>query len=135
MTFSTTEIINTTKKQEPISVNQNLSLFYTANEKNIFAVEMQHLYQEEDPFYNANLKSKPFDLVGYNSGQQRNDITQNRFVKTSKIDAKVDYYYMVTPKSNFNITLGDTYSYQNFNSSMYQILDNNSINALDNASQ
>ena len=129
---STTEIINTTKEQQPLSVNQNLSLFYTASEKNIFAVEMQHLYQEEDPFYNANLKSKPFDLVGYNSGQQRNDITQNRFVRTSKIDAKADYYYMVTAKSNFNITLGDTYSYQNFNSSMYQILDNKNINALDN---
>lgn len=129
---STTETINTTKKQEPISVNQNLSLFYTLNEKNIFAVEMQHLYQEEDPFYNANLKSQPFNLVGYIPGQLRNDISQNRFVKTSKIDAKADYYYMITAKSNFNITLGDTYSYQNFNSSMYQILDDNSINALDN---
>jgi hypothetical protein len=130
--ISTTEVINTTKEQQPLSVNQNLSLFYTLNEKNIFAVEMQHLYQEEDPFYNANLKSQPFNLVGYVPGQLRNDISQNRFVKTSKIDAKADYYYMITAKSNFNITLGDTYSYQNFNSSMYQILDNNSINALDN---
>ncbi|MBC7846621.1 MAG: carboxypeptidase-like regulatory domain-containing protein [Flavobacterium sp.] len=129
---STTEIINTTKEQKPLSVNQNLSLFYTLNEKNIFAVEMQHLYQEEDPFYNANLKSQPFNLVGYTPGQNRNDITQNRFVKTSKIDAKADYYYMLTPKSNINITLGETYSYQNFNSSMYQILDNQAINELDN---
>ena len=128
---STTEIINTTKEQEPISVNQNLSLFYTLNEKNIFAVEMQHLFQEEDPFYNANLKSQPFNLVGYTPGQNRNDITQNRFVKTSKLDAKVDYFYMLTPKSNINITLGNTYSYQNFNSSMYQNLDNNDINELD----
>ena len=128
---STTEIINTTKEQEPISVNQNLSLFYTLNEKNIFAVEMQHLFQEEDPFYNANLNSQPFNLVGYTPGQNRNDITQNRFVKTSKLDAKVDYYYMLTPKSNINITLGNTYSYQNFNSSMYQTLDNNDINELD----
>ncbi|WP_281298110.1 carboxypeptidase-like regulatory domain-containing protein [Flavobacterium limnophilum] len=128
---STTEIINTTKEQEPISVNQNLSLFYTLNEKNIFAVEMQHLYQEEDPFYNANLNSQPFDLVGYVAGQNRNDISQNRFVKTNKIDAKVDYYYMLTPKSNVNITLGNTYSYQNFNSNMYQILDNQSINELE----
>ena len=128
---STTEIINTTKEQEPISVNQNLSLFYTLNEKNIFAVEMQHLFQEEDPFYNANLKSQPFNLVGYVPGQNRNDITQNRFVKTSKLDAKVDYFYMLTPKSNINITLGNTYSYQNFNSSMYQTLDNNDINELD----
>ena len=128
---STTEIINTTKEQEPISVNQNLSLFYTLNEKNIFAVEMQHLFQEEDPFYNANLNSQPFNLVGYTPGQNRNDITQNRFVKTSKLDAKVDYFYMLTPKSNINITLGNTYSYQNFNSSMYQTLDNNDINELD----
>jgi len=129
---STTEIINTSKNQEPISVNQNLSLFYTLNEKNIFAVEMQHLYQEEDPFYNANLKTQPFNLLGYTSGQDRNDITQNRFVKTSKIDAKVDYFYMLTPKSNINVTLGNTYSYQNFNSSMYQILDNDDVNELDN---
>ena len=130
---STTEIINTTKDQEPISVNQNLSLFYTLNEKNIFAVEMQHLYQEEDPFYNANLKSQPFNLAGYISGQNRNDITQNRFVKTNKIDAKIDYYYMLTPKSNINITIGNTYSYQSFNSSMYQILDNQDVNELDAA--
>jgi hypothetical protein len=130
--IAATEIINTSKNQEPISVNQNLSLFYTLNEKNIFAVEMQHLYQEEDPFYNANLKSQPFNLLGYTSGQDRNDITQNRFVKTSKLDAKVDYFYMLTPKSNINVTLGNTYSYQNFNSNMYQILDNNDINELDN---
>ena len=129
---STTEIINTSKNQEPISANQNLSLFYTFNEKNIFAVEMQHLYQEEDPFYNANLKSQPFNLLGYTSGQDRNDISQNRFVKTSKLDAKVDYFYMLTPKSNINITLGNTYSYQNFNSNMYQILDNDDVNELDN---
>jgi hypothetical protein len=131
-TISTTEIINTAKEQEPISVNQNLSLFYTLNEKNIFAVEMQHLYQDEDPFYNANLKSQPFNLAGYISGQDRNDISQNRFVTTSKLDAKVDYFYMLTPKSNINITLGNTYSYQNFDSSIYQILDNQTVNILDN---
>jgi hypothetical protein len=130
--ISATEIINTSKKQSPISVNQNLSLFYTLNEKNIFAVEMQHLYQEEDPFYNANLKSQPFNLAGYIQGQNRNDITQNRFVTTSKLDAKVDYFYMLTPKSNINITLGNTYSYQNFNSNIYQILDNQDVNDLNN---
>lgn len=130
---STIESINTIKKQKPVSVNQNLSLFYTLNSKNIFAFETQYLYQEEDPFYNANLKSKPFDLVGYNSGQIRNNINQNRFVKTNKIDSKLDYYYMLTAKSNINITLGNTYSNQNFDSSIYQILDNQQVNELNNA--
>jgi len=128
--ISTSEIINTTKNQDPVSVNQNLSLFYTLSEKNIFAVEMQHLYQEEDPFYNANLKSQPFKLVGYVPGQNRNDISQNRFVKTNKLDAKIDYFYMLTAKSNINLTLGNTFSDQNFNSNMYQILDDKSVNEL-----
>lgn len=129
---SQTENINTLKKQDPISVNQNLSLYYIQSDKNIFAFEMQHLYQEENPFYNANLRSQPFSLSGYTSGQNRNDINQNRFVKTNKLDAKLDYYYMLTPKSNINITLGNTYSNQNFNSSIFQVLDNETVNNLDN---
>lgn len=130
---SATENINTSKKQDPISVNQNLSFYYTQSDKNIFAFEMQHLYQEENPFYNANLKLQPFNLADYISGQNRNDINQNRFVKTNKIDAKLDYYYMVTNKSNINVTLGNTYSHQNFNSSIYQILDNEAVNNLNDA--
>ena len=130
---SATENINTSKKQDPISVNQNLSLYYTQSDKNIFAFEMQHLYQEENPFYNANLKSQPFNLADYISGQNRNNINQNRFVKTNKIDAKLDYYYMLTNKSNINVTLGNTYSHQNFNSSIYQILDNEAVNNLNDA--
>lgn len=125
------ESINTLKKQNPISVNQNLSLYYTQSDKNIFAFEMQHLYQEEDPFYNANLQSQPFSLTGYISGQNRNDINQTRFVKTNKLDAKLDYYYMLTPKSNINITLGNTVSNQNFNSAIFQILDNETVNNLE----
>nr|WP_315131528.1 carboxypeptidase regulatory-like domain-containing protein [uncultured Flavobacterium sp.] len=125
------ESINTLKKQNPISVNQNLSLYYTQSDKNIFAFEMQHLYQEEDPFYNANLQSQPFSLTGYISGQNRNDINQTRFVKTNKLDAKLDYYYMLTPKSNINITLGNTVSNQNFNSALFQILDYETVNNLE----
>lgn len=127
----TSENIYTNKNQSPTSFNQNLSLFYTPTDKHIFAYEMQHLYQDEDPFYNANLQSQPFDLSGYVVGQNRNNYNQNRFVKTQKIDAKLDYYYMLTPKSNLNITLGNTNSHQSFNSSIFQILDNGTINDLE----
>jgi len=127
---STLETILTNKKQDPTSINQNLSLYYTQSDKNIFAFEMEHLYQDENPFYNANLKTQPFVLSGYTSGQQRNDLNQDRFVKTNKLDAKLDYYYMVTPKSNINVTLGNTYSYQDFNSHIFQMLDNGDRNDL-----
>jgi len=128
---SDTENIFTNKNQSPTSFNQNLSFFYTPNDKHIFALEMQHLYQDEDPFYNANLESEPFTLAGYVSGQDRNNYNQDRFVKTNKIDAKLDYYYMVTPKTNINITLGNTNSHQNFNSNIFQILDDGSRNNLE----
>ncbi|MEO6174228.1 MAG: carboxypeptidase-like regulatory domain-containing protein [Flavobacterium circumlabens] len=132
-TIAATETILTRKKQDPTSVNQNLNLYYTQSDKNIFAFEMQHLYQEENPFYNANLQSRPFVLPGYDPNQARNDLNQDRFVKTNKIDAKLDYYYMVTPKSNVNVTLGNTYSYQDFNSHIFQMLDNGAKNDLNNA--
>ncbi|MFH7016661.1 carboxypeptidase-like regulatory domain-containing protein [Flavobacterium sp. FlaQc-47] len=128
--MSVLETILTNKKQDPTSINQNLSLYYTQSDKNIFAFEMQHLYQDENPFYNANLRTQPFSLAGYTSGQERNDLNQDRFVKTNKLDAKLDYYYMVTPKSNINITLGNTYSYQDFNSHIFQMLDNGDKNDL-----
>jgi len=132
------ENIGTNKDQSPVSVNQNLGMYYTMNEKNVFAFEAQHLYQEEDPFYNANLQLQPFSLAGYISGQNRNNINQERFVKTNKLDSKLDYYYMVTPKSNINVTLGNTYSFQSFNSGIYQILDNgntNDLNAAENTNK
>ena len=127
---SNDENIFTKKKQSPSSFNQNLGLYYTLNDKNVFAFEAQHLYQDEDPFYNANLETQPFNLTDYISGQNRNNLNQNRFVKTNKIDTKFDYYYMLTPKSNINVTLGNTYSHQNFNTHIFQILDNGTQNDL-----
>jgi hypothetical protein len=129
-TFS--ESISNFKKQDPTSVNQNASLYFTPNDNHVFALEIQHLYQDENPFYNANLQTQPFNLLGYVSGQDRNDLNQNRFVKTNKFDGKLDYYYMITPKTNINFTLGNTNSFQNFNSSIFQILDDDSINNLAN---
>lgn len=122
--------VYTNKKQNPFSINQNLNYYYTLNDKHVFAFELQHLYQEEDPLYNANLDNQPFQLSGYNTSQTRDDINQKRFVTTNKLDTKFDYYYMVTPKSNINLTLGNTYSYQNFDSSIFQILDNGTQNNL-----
>ncbi len=130
--------IYTGMKQKPLSFNQNLNLYYTLDDKNIFALEAQHLYQDEDPLYNANLANNPFPSIpggdpGLSLGLQpaaRFDLSQERFIKTNKADAKLDYYYMVTPKSNINFTLGNTYSFQNFNSALFQTLDDGTQNDL-----
>lgn len=130
--------IYTNKEQNPFSVNQNANLYYTLNDKNVFAFEAQHLYQDEDPLYNVNLANNPFpDAPGADPSLSlgllpaaRYDISQERFVKTNKLDAKLDYYYSLTPKSNINITLGNTYSFQNFDSSIFQLLDGGAVNTM-----
>lgn len=124
------EDILTSKKQDPININQNLSFYYTPSDKHIFAFESQYLYQNEDPLYNANLEFQPFNFIGYNPNQNRNDITQSRFIKTNKVDSRLDYYYVLTPKVNLNFTLANSNVYQSLNSSIFQRLDDETINNL-----
>ena len=122
---SITDQIAEVKKQKPLSVNQNLNIYYTLNEKNIFAVEAQHLYQDEDPFYEAVRSEFAFvDIFPVDESQNVYNINQAKNIVTNKVDAKVDYYRVLGNKSNINLTLGTTQSNQNFNSSIYQILDN-----------
>lgn len=122
---SITDEIAEVKKQKPLSVNQNLNIYYTLNEKNVFAVEAQHLYQDEDPFYEAVRSEFAFvDIFPVDENQNIYNINQAKNIVTNKVDAKVDYYRVLGNKSNINLTLGTTQSNQNFNSSIYQILDN-----------
>ena len=122
----------------PFKINQNLSYFYTASEKSIFALEVQHLLQDEDPFYNASLENDPtnndaldadgFDDAAEGLGLDRSNLfynlEQDRRVKSNQLDAKLDYYYILNAKSNLNFVFGTILSKQNFDSRFFQILDN-----------
>lgn len=123
----------TTQNNEisPFSINQNFNYYYTLNEKNIFALEAQHLLKDEDPFYNAVLvntsdNDDAFDntaiSLGLNTSLPSYSLGQNRRIKSNQLDAKLDYYYIINGKSNLNITLGTIISRQDFNSNIFQFL-------------
>ena len=131
--------ITETQRATPFTINQDLSYFYTANEKNIFALEVQHVLQDEDPFYVASLENDPFNndeadndgfdnaaetLLGLDRTNQFYTLEQDRRVKTNQLDAKLDYYYILNQKSNLNFVTGVISSTQNFDSRFFQILDN-----------
>ncbi|WP_353779609.1 carboxypeptidase-like regulatory domain-containing protein [Winogradskyella sp. 3972H.M.0a.05] len=121
----------------PYSINQNLNYYYTLNEKNIFALEAQHLLQDEDPFYNAILDNDPdsdedsYDVtaqaLGLEGAQLNYNIAQDKRVKSNQLDAKLDYWNVLNTKSNINLTLGTIYSRQDFNSNIFQYLDNGQV--------
>ncbi|GAK76806.1 hypothetical protein JCM19296_2406 [Nonlabens ulvanivorans] len=127
-------------RQKPYTFNQSLSAYYTAGEKHILAFESQFLNQEEDPFYNAirnirdGVTTEPFN--GQLGLEQENpedafNINQERFVNTNKFDAKLDYFYVLNKTSNINVTLGTTISNQNYNTDIFQIVNDGSVNQLD----
>jgi len=136
--------VDENQEQNPFSINQNVNYYYTLNEKNIFAFEAQHLWQNEDPFYNAALEKaadgepEPFQfagLLGLDENQSGYNVAQNKRIKTNKLDAKLDYWYVLNNKSNINFTLGTLLSKQDFNSEIFQILDNGNPFELNNAQE
>ncbi|MFD1314217.1 carboxypeptidase regulatory-like domain-containing protein [Namhaeicola litoreus] len=115
----------------PYSINQNLNYYYTLNENNIFAFEAQHLLRDEDPFYNAIIENKEnyqstAASLGLDENQENYNIAQTRRIKSNQLDAKLDYYYIINAKSNLNLTLGTILSRQEFNSNLFQFLDDGS---------
>lgn len=118
-------------ENDPFSLNQNINYYLTLNEKNILAFEAQHLFQDEDPFYNAIIEDKDTyentaDAIGLDLNQQNFDIVQNRRIKTNQFDGKLDYYNVLNTKSNLNLFLGTIFSRQDFDSRIFQFLDDRS---------
>ena len=117
----------------PFSINQNIKYYYTLNETNIFAFEAQHLIKNEDPFYNALLANDPdgafnstADALGLDDSVTNYDLGQNRRIKSNQVDAKLDYYNILNAKSNINLTFGTILSRQEFNSNLFQFLNDGS---------
>ncbi len=122
------ENISTFREQQPTQINQNLNVYYTLSEQHIFSVEAQHLFQEENPFYRAIRQRQPFlTRLPLLTNQSDFNINQNRNALTNKTEAKLDYFYVLTPKSNINISIGTVQVTQEFDSNMFQILDDSSV--------
>ncbi len=140
--LSTTAMANNTinelREDNPFSINQNANLYYTLNDKNIFSAEVQHLWSKENPFYNAtflglgenpSVVMLPFSNVfPYDTTQEDYGLNQDKTINTNKFDAKVNYYNVLNNKSNLNFVFGGTLSRQNFDSSIFQTLDDGSVN-------
>ncbi|MDB9912259.1 carboxypeptidase-like regulatory domain-containing protein [Flavobacteriaceae bacterium] len=123
----------------PYSITQGLKYYYTLNENNIFALEAQYLNKDEDPFYNVLLGNDPTNndlapeeqdaydstarALGLNQGLNNYNINQDRRIKSNQLDAKLDYYNIINNKSNINLTLGSIVSRQDFNSNIFQFLE------------
>lgn len=124
------EIVDQDKENTPYSINQNLQAYYTLDENNIFAFEAQHLFQNENPFYQALLSDQPFTStipLDQVAAGELFAIDQEKIIRTNKTDAKLDYYWVLNKKSNLNFTLGTTQSRQHFDSGIFELFEGSRI--------
>ena len=89
------------------------------------------MLKNENPFYNVELDNdsednNPFDVtaeaIGLNTSLSSFNLGQEQQINSNQLDAKLDYYYIINPKSNINFTLGTIQSHQQFNSNIFQFL-------------
>jgi hypothetical protein len=123
------------KDESPFSVNQNANFYYTLNDKNIFSFGGQFLYEKSSPLYNSLTTQQPFfPLLPTTDENSDFDLSQDKTITTRKLDAVLDYYYILNKKSNLNFTFGSTINHQTLVSNIFQTLDNGSVSDF-NASQ
>lgn len=124
------EIVDQDKENTPYSINQNLQAYYTLDENNIFALEAQHLFQNENPFYQALLSDQPFTStipLDQVAAGELFALDQEKIIRTNKTDVKLDYYWVLNKKSNLNFTLGTTQSRQHFDSGIFELFEGSRI--------
>ncbi|WP_124979166.1 carboxypeptidase regulatory-like domain-containing protein [Nonlabens xiamenensis] len=131
------EDIDQRESQKPVTFDQSLNAYWTQSEKNIFAFEGRLIDAEEDPFYNAirdqrnTADPEPFNgALGLTPADPYN-INQQELVESFKLDAKVDYWRILNKKSNINFSLGSSFIDQDYNTGIFQILDDGSRDDLE----
>jgi hypothetical protein len=83
---SNTNNVISFQKQAPVSFNQSLNMFFTQNPKTTWVLEMQHLYEDEDPFYKLSVNPIKWKFTKSRRSkcfvnENTLNIEQSRFVK------------------------------------------------------
>lgn len=124
--------ISELKENDPFSIQQHANMYYTFKNENILSAQVQHYYAKENPFYSSVFQDVddeenelPFyNLFPYQLNQNDYSLNQDKTVTTNKVDAKFDYYYILNKTSNLTLTGGQLYTTQEYNSGIFQDLDN-----------
>jgi len=127
-------ILGINEFSDPFSFNQNANMYYTLNEKNIFSVALQTEYDKDKPVYNSISEQQRFAMIpALEEGENPFNIEQIKKQTSKKLDATLDYYYVINNKSNVNLTFGALLSNQKLASAMSQTLEDGSVLNFDDA--
>ncbi len=112
---------NTSDHSDDFSLQQSLNYYLTLSEKHIFSFNFEHIWQKENPLYQAILEQFSFaKLLNFQQQNGKYNLEQQQKLKTQKADFNTEYFYVLSPKSNLNFSLGYVNTQQDFNSHLFQ---------------
>lgn len=125
--------IGEANEQTPAELTQKLELAYDINEKSILSFEAQHLFKRQDPIYNLLTNVKPnFGFIPVQDSGLYN-ISQFRLITTNKLDANLNYYYILNKTNHIELSAGTSITDQVLNSHLNQVLGEDTVELSDNA--
>jgi len=129
--FGVENDIQSISSQDPFSIKQSLNAFYAKNSKNIFSIQAQHEYKEQDPFFDLTTTEVPFGGGLPLINDSLFNLLEDKNIITNKFDASFNYYYVLNKKNHINFIAGATFSNQQLRSIINQAFSHTSTeNAL-----
>ncbi len=108
--------INSNNLSRPFSIEQTLESFYAKDEKNVFSFEANHMYKKQDPTFDLQTSQIPFNGILSINGNSPFNIFQQQEVFTNKLDAALNYYYVINKTNHINFSVGGSFSHQSLTS-------------------
>lgn len=112
-------------ERQPFSIQQSLEAYLAKSEKNIWSFEANHLYKEQDALYDVTTSERPFNNLLPLEDAEDYRLQQVENITTHKLDALLNYFYVLNRTNHINVTMGTTFVNQQLNSGLAQI--NNGI--------
>ncbi len=119
--------IESDRNQNPFSIQQSLNAFYAKNAKNIFSAQAEHLYKEQDLFFDLTTSEIPFGGGLPLINDAVFNLLQGKEIITNKFDASFNYYYVLNKKTHINFTVGSSFNNQKLVSTINQSVSNTTI--------
>lgn len=126
-----TNDINTINSQDPTELNQSLEAYYNIDAKNVIAFEAQHLYKKQDPLLELLSQIPTFASLIPLIDTNNYNLLQNKLITTNKVEAALNYYYIINNKNHINFSVGTSNSNQSFSSKIAQLTNGSTLAKFD----
>jgi len=120
-------------RNESFSINHQLDYYKSLKNNNLITWSIQHNYNRNEPLLETVSTEEFFStssLINL-SPQNTYDLLQNKYFNQQQITSVLDYYWVLNKTSHVDFSLGNEMVWQNFESKMFQLTDQDNHVLLD----